>query len=103
MKQIPLNQGKFAIIDDEDFDYLSQFKWHITKKGRKEDRGYAKKKFCIDGVWGNKKMEVFILHLLFRSHFKIKHLNGDKLDNRKENLRVSTKESVLLQEKEQVS
>lgn len=27
MKQIPLTQGLFAIVDDDDFDWLMQFKW----------------------------------------------------------------------------
>ncbi len=27
MKRIPLSQGKFALVDDEDYDFLSQWKW----------------------------------------------------------------------------
>src|SRR5688572_20605420 len=33
MKQIPLTQGKFAIVDDDMFDYLSQWKWTAIFKG----------------------------------------------------------------------
>jgi hypothetical protein len=28
MKEIPLTQGKAAIVDDEDYGWLSQYKWH---------------------------------------------------------------------------
>lgn len=30
MKLIPLTQGKYAKIDDDIFDYLNQWKWHIV-------------------------------------------------------------------------
>lgn len=35
MKYIPLSQNKHAIVDDEDFQWLNQWKWsyHIDKKG----------------------------------------------------------------------
>lgn len=32
-KLIPLTQGKFAIVDPEDYDRLSQFKWHCGAGG----------------------------------------------------------------------
>lgn len=37
MKTIPLSQGKFAIVDDEDFGWLSQWKWYVSKDGNTYD------------------------------------------------------------------
>ena len=28
MKQIPLGNGQFAKVDDEDFDWLNQYEWY---------------------------------------------------------------------------
>jgi len=53
MKQIALNgkygEGKFALVDDEDFPYLSQFNWTV------DSNGYVKRSLNIkiNGKWKN--------------------------------------------------
>ena len=46
VKEIPLTQNKVSIIDDEDFDFLNQWKWyaHRIPKKTKEDTWYAERR-----------------------------------------------------------
>ncbi len=85
MKKIKLTQGKFALVDDEDFEWLNKRKWTYDKGG------YAYRKIWIGGV-GKKERKVY-MHRLILEVPKGKvtdHKNGNKLDNRKFNLSVCT-------------
>lgn len=83
MKLIKLGKSnKFAIVDDKDFEYLNQFKWHFHS-------GYAAR-----NKWENKKFTTIRLHRLLINCPKgkeIDHINKNKLDNRKSNLRICTR------------
>jgi len=83
MKKIPLTKGKFAIVDDEDFVVLSRFKWNL------HNWGHAKR---TDTRVAPLNMENYIIPS--KSGHEILHRNGNKLDNRKENLLLA-KHSVL--------
>lgn len=86
MKQIPLTQGKFALVDDEDFEFLNQFKWQAANF-----RGvfYASRKINKNGKWGNVFMHRQILGLT-DPKVQTDHINGDGLDNQRSNLRACT-------------
>lgn len=83
-RTIKLTKGKEAIVDDEDYDFLSQWKWCYHN-------GYAKRnKEKIDG----KRMGHIFMHRLINKTpdgFDTDHINRNKLDNRKENLRTVTR------------
>ena len=86
-KQIPVSKGKsFAIVDDADFEYLSQFKWQLI------GLGYAARNISYKETGGRmKKMYMHIEIMGNRPEFSnIDHINQNRLDNRRENLRFST-------------
>lgn len=89
MKQIRLTQGEFAIVDDEDFERLSKFKWHISKRGNKRKHWYAERLIREKGK--NIRFNMHRVLLDVPNGMEIDHRNGNGLDNRKCNLRICTR------------
>ena len=84
MKEIKLTQGKVAMIDDEDFDLISQHRWHYVAG---YSCGYAATaRPCGKGNLG---MHRFLVPCPL-GHV-VDHINGNSLDNRRCNLRVVTR------------
>lgn len=77
MRQISLSQGKFALVDDEDFDRVSQYKWYFND-------GYAMRYEKGKRI----RMHRFILDA--PDGVEVDHRNRNKLDQRRENLRLCT-------------
>lgn len=78
MKKILLNNNNYAIVDDEDFEFLNKFNWH------KSETGYAVR--C-------EKRKTIRMHRLIVNcpdDMLVDHINGNRLDNRKQNLRICT-------------
>jgi len=84
-KEIQLTQGKVAIVDDEDFEYLNQFRWCANQK--KNNRFYAYRGKKINGKYTMIYLHRFILKIIDKKIF-VDHANMDTLDNRKINLRI---------------
>jgi hypothetical protein len=89
MKQIPLTQGKIALVDDADFEWLSQFKWYAQKTTY---GGYTAARGC--SCWLNKKLHMILMHRQITScpfQSIIDHKNHNPLDNRRINLRICSR------------
>jgi len=93
MKKIPLSKGKFAIVDDDDFEYLSKFKWYYVFKKRSRN-GYAVRDFSrnieIIKEFGVSHVTMHRFIIKPSRNKLVDHVNGDGLDNRKSNLRECT-------------
>lgn len=85
-KEIELTLGKYALVDDEDYVKLLRCKWHCNLLNGKYYAGTCIK---IGGKWTIISMHRYIMKP--KKVVYVDHINGDSLDNRKENLRYCTK------------
>ncbi len=87
MKEIPLTQGLVAMVDDEDYPLLSQFKWHAMVK---DHTSYAMRR--VRSVKGRQKP--VLMHRVIMSAepgVEIDHKDGNGLNNMRANLRPCTR------------
>jgi len=87
MRKNELSKKKCAIVDDEDFDNLNKFKWSCGCRGyavRGINGGYKNGKRVKKMIWMHREI------MRTPDNMQTDLKNGDKLDNRKENLRVVT-------------
>ncbi len=85
-RRIPLTQGKYALVDPEDFTRLNKHKWHANKA---KNTCYAVRRVHLGlNKWKHIKMHREILDP--PGHLFVDHINHHGLDNRKANLRPAT-------------
>ena len=76
-----LGEGKFTLVDEDTYLLYGHLRWHLS------DSGYAMRR----GKYGASEVHTVRLHRLIMNcseDMVVDHRNGDKLDNRKENLWV---------------
>jgi len=87
MKIIPLTQGKFAKVDDSDFDSLNQFKWCAHRKGR---TFYAVRNARSSRKNPGSRGVLIMMHVEILGRKGGDHRDGDGLNNCRDNLRAAT-------------
>jgi hypothetical protein len=88
MKKIKLTQGEFAIVDDDEFERLNKYKWCCSSACG--ETIYALRGICLGG---HKRTSVQMHREIINAPtgMDVDHINGNRLDNRKENLRLCTR------------
>jgi hypothetical protein len=81
MREIPLTHGEVALVDDEDFEWLSKFSWRVVDDPRNNTLYAAASPITMHRIiLGSDGAEASL----------VDHENGNGLDNRRENLRMAT-------------
>ena len=97
MKAIPLTQGKVTFVNDEDYLKLSEHRWYAHKIG---NTYYAIRNSPRDPLTHQHyKILMHVVILDTPKGMDTDHINGNGLDNRRENLRIATRRENMQNQK----
>lgn len=82
MKKIKLTKGEYAVIDDKDYFEISKYNWHFS------NTGYAARNLSSAGKLKHKLIHMHRELMNPNKKEEVDHINNNKLDNRRDNLRV---------------
>jgi hypothetical protein len=85
MKEIPLTQGKVAMVDDDDFEWLNQWKWRVCWMPGSQN--FIARSQLPRGT-GSRSLIMHRLILNAPPGVEVDHINHDTLDNRRGNIRL---------------
>lgn len=100
MKLIPLTRGLFAQVDDEDYDFLMQWKWRAQQNinvcyATRKDSGMGYDRNNVPMIW----MHRVLLGLEKGNPLMGDHIDHNGLNNQKNNLRIATRSQNTINRK----
>ena len=84
-RRIPLTQGKYALVDQDDFERLNKHKWYAVKSA---NTFYARRTKRAGKKYIAMRMHREVINP--PDNLFVDHINHNGLDNRKANLRPAT-------------
>lgn len=93
MAELQLSKGYVAIVDDDDYPILSQWKWTALVGGKNQKRVYAYRRPWINGRAGVLYLHRFIMEA--PAGLDVDHIDHDGLNNCRANLRLATRTQNL--------
>lgn len=99
MKEIKLSQGKVALVDDEDYEYLMRWKW-TASFGSRARKWYAIRRQdtgrrTCNGIQIRQRIAMHRVIMMCPVQMVVDHLNDNSLDNRKENLEIISQDENM--------
>lgn len=90
MKIIIATRGEQVMVSDQDYDAVSGFSWNIDRYG------YARRTIGSGETKKTVMMHRFLLGLQHGDGYEVDHIDGDKTNNTRENLKAcSRSENVM--------
>jgi hypothetical protein len=91
MKEISLTRGYSTLVDDDDYESLSAYKWKVVDSGKV----YAARSEYL----GGRKWRTVYMHRVLCNGITVDHINGNSLDNTRANLRSATRSEQAMNRK----
>lgn len=90
MISLPISKGASVLLDEGDYDLVSKYSWHLHTGG-----------YAMANIWNKKlkKYEHTYMHryiLGAKKGQEVDHVNCDKLDNRRCNIRLCTRSQNIV-------
>ena len=87
-REITLSRGLIALVDDVDYERVAAKRWSVVRARQIAEVYYARHAFWVDGKSQSILLHRFILDA--PAGQPVDHVNGDRLDCRRANLRFCT-------------
>ncbi len=88
IRYVALTQGKFALVDAADYEWLNQYKWYVSK-------GHADKCYAMCHAGRRRPIRMHRLLMKPPAGLVVDHIDGNGLNNRRSNLRICTQAQNL--------